>query len=79
MQHLSGTRGSVDFVELPSHLFEYYVLDPDAVKHLLLNSKGTKISIGFMHCLSFFLSRRSGLRVSLSAFVVFAVAAPGRG
>ncbi len=30
-QHLSGTRGAVDFVELPSHLFEYYVLDPDAL------------------------------------------------
>jgi len=27
-QHLSGTRGTVDFVEFPSHLFEHFVLDP---------------------------------------------------
>jgi intermediate peptidase len=26
-QHLSGTRGTVDFVEFPSHLFEHFVLD----------------------------------------------------
>ncbi|CAD7934100.1 unnamed protein product [Amoebophrya sp. A120] len=27
LQSLSGTRGAVDFVEFPSHLFEYFVLD----------------------------------------------------
>ena len=26
-QHLSGTRGHVDFVEFPSHLLEFYALD----------------------------------------------------
>jgi len=26
-QHLSGTRGTVDFVEFPSHLFEHFVMD----------------------------------------------------
>eukprot|EP00397_Hematodinium_sp_SG-2012_P026486 GEMP01027749.1.p1 GENE.GEMP01027749.1~~GEMP01027749.1.p1 ORF type:complete len:693 (+),score=126.75 GEMP01027749.1:181-2259(+) len=31
MQHLSGTRGTVDFVEFPSHLFEYFATDPGAV------------------------------------------------
>eukprot|EP00971_Amphidinium_carterae_P199392 3957193-Amphidinium_carterae.1 len=30
-QHLSGTRGTVDFVEFPSHLFEHYVLDSDCM------------------------------------------------
>lgn len=27
-QHLSGTRGPIDFVEVPSHLFEYYARSP---------------------------------------------------
>lgn len=31
LQHLSGTRGTVDFVEFPSHLFEHFVLDPDCL------------------------------------------------
>eukprot|EP00930_Biecheleria_cincta_P036547 TRINITY_DN25051_c0_g1_i1.p1 TRINITY_DN25051_c0_g1~~TRINITY_DN25051_c0_g1_i1.p1 ORF type:complete len:726 (+),score=152.32 TRINITY_DN25051_c0_g1_i1:59-2236(+) len=30
-QHLSGTRGTVDFVEFPSHLFEHFVLDADSL------------------------------------------------
>eukprot|EP00931_Biecheleriopsis_adriatica_P038210 TRINITY_DN21910_c0_g2_i1.p1 TRINITY_DN21910_c0_g2~~TRINITY_DN21910_c0_g2_i1.p1 ORF type:complete len:729 (-),score=183.05 TRINITY_DN21910_c0_g2_i1:78-2234(-) len=30
-QHLSGTRGTVDFVEFPSHLFEHFVLDTDCL------------------------------------------------
>jgi len=30
-QHLSGTRGTIDFVEFPSHLFEQFVLDPDCL------------------------------------------------
>jgi intermediate peptidase len=31
LQHLSGTRGTVDFVEFPSHLFEHFVLDADCL------------------------------------------------
>eukprot|EP00392_Amoebophrya_sp_AT5.2_P016781 g17077.t1 len=30
-QSLSGTRGAVDFVEFPSHLFEYFVMDPEVL------------------------------------------------
>lgn len=30
-QHLSGTRGTIDFVEFPSHLFEHFVMDPESL------------------------------------------------
>ncbi len=43
LQHLSGTRGAVDFVELPSHLFEYYVMDPDALSMYLKRGEGGKV------------------------------------
>ena len=31
-QHLSGTRGAVDFVEVPSHLFEYFARSPKIIQ-----------------------------------------------
>lgn len=31
-QHLSGTRGAVDFVEVPSHLFEYFSRHPSIIR-----------------------------------------------
>ena len=31
-QHLSGTRGAVDFVEVPSHLFEYFARSPNIIQ-----------------------------------------------
>ena len=42
-QHLSGARGTVDFVEFPSHLFEYYIMDPGSLQHLLQDSKNPKV------------------------------------
>ncbi len=38
-QHLSGARGTVDFVEFPSHLFEFYIMDPSSLEHLLQGRK----------------------------------------
>lgn len=34
-QHMSGTRGAMDFVEMPSHLIEHYVWDFNFLKHHL--------------------------------------------
>ena len=34
-QHLSGTRGAMDFVETPSHLIENFVWDPNFLKLIL--------------------------------------------
>lgn len=31
-QHLSGTRGPQDIIEIPSHVFERFACDPDALK-----------------------------------------------
>lgn len=39
LQHWSGTRGAVDFVEFPSHLFEHFVLDPDCLRGYASHSK----------------------------------------
>lgn len=37
-QHLSGTRGTIDFVEFPSHLFEHFVLDPECLATYVVHS-----------------------------------------
>eukprot|EP00927_Polykrikos_kofoidii_P053801 TRINITY_DN48355_c0_g1_i1.p1 TRINITY_DN48355_c0_g1~~TRINITY_DN48355_c0_g1_i1.p1 ORF type:complete len:753 (+),score=138.21 TRINITY_DN48355_c0_g1_i1:89-2260(+) len=39
MQHLSGTRGAVDFVEFPSHLFEHFVLDMNCLSAYATHSQ----------------------------------------
>jgi intermediate peptidase len=38
-QHLSGTRAQLDFVETPSHLFEYFTWDYRVVKEFALHHK----------------------------------------
>ena len=38
-QHLSGTRGAVDFVETPSHLLEYFCFDYDTVSKFAKHHK----------------------------------------
>merc|ERR1712107_474567 len=40
--HLSGTRGTVDFVEFPSHLFEHFVLDPECLAQYAVHGKTGK-------------------------------------
>ncbi|CEM38320.1 unnamed protein product [Vitrella brassicaformis CCMP3155] len=35
MQHMSGTRGAVDYVEFPSHLFEHFGSVPDCISAFL--------------------------------------------
>jgi intermediate peptidase len=36
LQHFSGSRGAIDFVEFPSHLFEYFATEPECLR-LILN------------------------------------------
>jgi len=42
-QHLSGTRGALDFVEVPSHLFEHFARQPDLLarwgRHVHTNAR----------------------------------------
>lgn len=42
LQHFSGSRGCIDYVEFPSHLFEYFALDPNTLSSLLLPNLSSK-------------------------------------
>ena len=35
LQHFSGSRGAIDFVEFPSHLFEYFATDPKCLRSMI--------------------------------------------
>jgi intermediate peptidase len=35
LQHFSGSRGAIDFVEFPSHLFEHFTTEPECLRTLL--------------------------------------------
>ena len=35
LQHFSGSRGAIDFVEFPSHLFEYFGTEPECLDEIL--------------------------------------------
>jgi len=39
-QHLNGTRCPLDFVEVPSHLFEYWFRDPECLQEWARDSSG---------------------------------------
>jgi Zn-dependent oligopeptidase len=43
-QHLHGTRGALDFVEIPSHVFEYWCRDYRVVSQWALASDGRPIT-----------------------------------
>eukprot|EP00400_MALV-I_sp_L67-5_P001217 gene1217-944_t len=47
LQHLSGTRGEVDFVEFPSLLFENFVTDPQYLCEYAKDQDGNMISKEF--------------------------------
>ena len=38
LQHFSGSRGAIDFVEFPSHLFEYFATEPECLRVILNGS-----------------------------------------
>jgi mitochondrial intermediate peptidase len=48
LQHFSGARGTVDYVEFPSHLFEYYVTDKSTCKELFGHALTRQHSFVFM-------------------------------
>ena len=49
-QHLSGTRCAMDVVEIPSHVFEYFAWDADALKVISEHrSTGEALPGDFIH------------------------------
>lgn len=38
LQHFSGSRGAIDFVEFPSHLFEYFATEPECLREMIGSS-----------------------------------------
>ncbi|CAJ1327605.1 unnamed protein product [Effrenium voratum] len=44
-QHLSGTRGTIDFVEFPSHLFEHFVSDPECLASYAVSGAGKSLPL----------------------------------
>lgn len=47
-QHLSGTRGGADFVEVPSHLFEHFARCPAVVGQWAKDSQGHRMPSGML-------------------------------
>ncbi|KAK5579206.1 hypothetical protein RB653_008885 [Dictyostelium firmibasis] len=50
-QHLCGTRGPIDFVEIPSTLMENFCWDEDFLQQFAINSKGEPIPIEMIRTL----------------------------
>ena len=58
-QHLHGTRGPIDWVELPSHLTEYWARDPAAAATWTTDARGDAVPL---ETLEVALARRSAFR-----------------
>ena len=48
-QHLNGTRCPLDFVELPSHLFEYWFREPQCMAEWACKPDGTSMPLQLAH------------------------------
>ena len=72
-QHLSGTRGAVDFVEVPSHLFEYFSRHPSIIRRWALHHKsGQPIPHGLIE--NALLAKKSFLAIELQTQILYSAA-----
>ena len=72
-QHLSGTRGAVDFVEVPSHLFEYFSRNPKVIRNWARHHKtGSPIPSGLIE--DALKAKKSFLAIELQTQILYSAA-----
>jgi len=72
-QHLSGTRGAVDFVEVPSHLFEYFSRHPSVIRRWARHYKtGQTIPKGLIE--DALAAKKSFLAIELQTQILYSAA-----